>query len=463
MKAVVTVSLGSSHIFQGCVSLKKILLPECTRFGGYYMLNSVPFTHFYGPKMITAFGDSVGNDACFNINGTGVLILNTALQTCNSGQPDGDLQIAVTRGYSVRYVTNFTPLNIITNLSTGTIYNTTVQLNFTPPTSVNGVDFYEVYLNGERFNSKEIKNSGEFITGLTPATNYNIRIVAVDMFYNKSELSNTVNVSTTNRVATDVDAISYINASSNTIFQDIIDDMFIGFKTQGLYAKIPAFYPFLGTTAAQHKWNAKNPLDTNAAFRLQFFGGGTHSNLGYQCNGTNAYANTFFVPSVNTSVENSGISITSGTNNTPLTTNVIDFGSEQTTPFPGFELALKRRVSKSDVVGYIGTTVTAPTAGSIISTQTDIKGVNTVVSLSLSSRKLFKNKVLLLTDSKSTTASLPTIPAYIGCLNNQGSPFGYSNQRMQFTAIHEGLTDAEVVALHTIIDNFESAIGRKTW
>ena len=39
----------------------------------------------------------------------------------------------------------------------------------------------------------------------------------------------------------------------------------------------------------------------------------------------------------------------------------------------------------------------------------------------------------------------------------------FRTQRIQFTAIHEGLTDAEVVALHTIIDNFEAAIGRKTW
>ena len=161
MNKVVTVSTGSSHIFEGCTSLKKILLPECTRFGGYYMLNNVPFDIFYGPKMITAFGDSVGNDVCFNINGTGALILNTALQTCNSGQPDGDLQNAVTRGYQVRYVTNFTPPNTVTNLSTGTIYNTAVQLNFTPPTSVNGVDFYECYANGKLMN--EIKSSGEYI------------------------------------------------------------------------------------------------------------------------------------------------------------------------------------------------------------------------------------------------------------------------------------------------------------
>ena len=73
------------------------------------------------------------------------------MQTINSGGVEGDLALFDSLGTnSVVYVTNFTPPNPVINLSAGTIYNTAVQLNFTPPTSVNGVDFYEVYLNGEK-------------------------------------------------------------------------------------------------------------------------------------------------------------------------------------------------------------------------------------------------------------------------------------------------------------------------
>ena len=421
----------------------------------------------YIPKVLS-IAETIGNDIWFD--GTSafssgfILYANPILQTSNAGAEEGDIAYARSQGATIRYVTNFTPPNAVTNLSSGNIYNTAIQLNFTPPSSTNGVDFYECYANGKLMN--EIKNSGDFIIGLTPNTTYKIEVKAVDVFYNKSDFSNAVNVTTTNRVATDVDAIAYINASSNTLFQDVIDDAFKGLKTQGLYNKIQAFYPFLGTTQAQHKWNGKNPLDTNAAFRLQFFGGGTHSNLGYQCNGTNAYANTFFVPSLNTTVANSGITLVSGTNNSAPTNNTLDFGAEQTTPFPAFGLSLRRRngtVMSDDLVGHIGTYVNTSQNGLIRITDSDIKGVTTVVSIGLSNRKLFQNKTLLISDTKTTTSQLPSIPAYIGCLNNQGSPFGYSNQRIQFTAIHEGLTDAEVVALHTIIDNFETAIGRKTW
>ena len=453
MKAVVTVSLGSSHIFEGCNSLKKILLPECTRFGGYYMLNSVPFTYFYGPKMITAFGDSVGNNVCFNINGTGVLILNPALQTCNSGQPDGDLQIAVTRGYSVRYVANFTPPNPVTNLSTGTIYNTAIQLNFTPPTSVNGVDFYEVYINGERFSTREIKNSGGFITGLTPSTNYNIRIVAVDMFYNKSELSNTVNVSTN---TLDYDTYNYINASGNQAYETAIVNLFTDLKSQGLYTKIQAFYPFLGTTAAQHKWNAKNPLDTNAAFRLQFFGGGTHSNLGYQCNGTNAYANTFLVPSLVQNVNSNGLTVAVGTNNGVVGSFSVEIGCSVSLTSASF-MSVKLLNTTYNRVLALNTDTGRLNQSGI----NEARGIFSGVRQSSSINKLFRNNSSLTNGTSGGT--LPNTNIFIGCYNTNGTPAGYSNQRIQFVAIHEGLTDAEVVALHTIIDNFESAIGRKTW
>ena len=393
-----------------------------------------------------------------NFDFNGIIYAHPSLQTSNAGGLEGDLAylLSLNTGATIRYVTNFTPPNPVTNLSTGTIYNTAVQLNFTPPTSVNGVDFYEAYINGERFNSKEIKNSGEFITGLTPSTNYNIRIVAVDMFYNKSELSNTVNVSTTNRVATDVDAISYINASSNTIFQDIIDDMFIGFKTQGLYAKTPAFYPFLGTTQAQHKWNAKNPLDTNAAFRLQFFGGGTHSNLGYQCNGTNAYANTFLIPSAVQNLNSNGLTVVVGTNNTKALFSV-EIGAENSNTQAS---SIYTRLQDSNT--SVGCDLNTQSTRINISNYNNSKGIFTGTKTVSNVHKLIRNGNVLGTGAGG--GSLPTIPFWIGKYNSSIGPTqGFSNQRIQFTAIHEGLTDAEVVALHTIIDNFESAIGRKTW
>ncbi|MEM0575150.1 fibronectin type III domain-containing protein [Flavobacterium polysaccharolyticum] len=341
--------------------------------------------------------------------------------------------------------------NVVTGLSVGPIYNTAVQLHFTPPSSARAIVFYECYLDGVF--KQEIKNSGEFITGLTPATNYNITLVAVDVFYNKSVVSNVVNVSTN---TIDADPYLYIDASGNQAYEAAIVNLFSDLKAQGLYNKIQAFYPFLGTTQAQHKWNAKNPLDTNAAFRLQFFGGGTHSNLGYQCNGTNAYANTFFVPSTNQNVNSNGLSVVVGSNIANIQNDVVEIGS-----FVSLTQASLIQCRGNNTSYNRSTRINGNTINQI--NQNDARGVFTSVKQSATFTKFIRNKTEIA--SGNSGGNLPNISLFVGNLNINGTPYaaGWSTQRIQFTAIHEGLTDAEVVALHTIIDNFEAAIGRKTW
>jgi len=79
-------------------------------------------------------------------------------------------------------------------LSAGTIYDTAIQLNFTPPSSTNTIDYYECYANGVLKN--KISGSGEYVYGLMASSSYDITVVAVDIFYNKSVVSNTLSSST---------------------------------------------------------------------------------------------------------------------------------------------------------------------------------------------------------------------------------------------------------------------------
>lgn len=447
-------------------NIKNLIFPELTSCSDFSFANeTISISNqlrIYIYNCLTLGASNGLNNVFSNIKNGCVLYVNPFLQTSNGGAEEGDVANARSQGAVIRYVTNFTPPNAITNLSSGTIYNSAVQLNFTPPTSVNGVDFYEVYINGERINSKEIKSSGEFITGLTPSTNYNIRIVAVDMFYNKSEMSNTINVSTN---TVDADPYLYINASENQSYETPIVNLFTSLKEQGLYNKIQAFYPFLGTTQAQHKWNAKNPQDTNAAFRLQFFGGGTHSNLGYQCNGTNAYANTFIKHS-DTNPLNNGFTIVFGTNNYKGSVSY-DIGFQGGAPYYyGYSLVVNVGNPLRRIQAQMNKYISGGTTGGNVEENNvaDIRGGVTATSIGNNLRKLYRNKSLRAIQNTGLIDSVTSsFELFIGALNNSGASFGHSNQRIQFTAIHEGLTDAEVVALHTIIDNFENAIGRKTW
>jgi len=100
----------------------------------------------------------------------------------------------------------------------------------------------------------------------------------------------------------DADAQSYIDAlvgAGMTVTSTIsgaTNTLFTSLKTGNIYNKIFALYPFLGTTAASQKFNAVDPRDLDAAYRLQFFGTVVHSTSGMKGNGVNAYASTNLVP-----------------------------------------------------------------------------------------------------------------------------------------------------------------------
>jgi len=156
--------------------------------------NTTKKRDYYIPRC-TALGTTSGdNSVFFGINSGSVIYVDPSLATNNGGNPDGDLQYAIGRGAMVKYVANFTVPNPVTTLSSGNIYNTAIQLNFTPPSSSNAIDFYRCYANG-LFKNK-IMASGDYITGLTASTSYALTIEAVDVYGNTSLISNTVSTST---------------------------------------------------------------------------------------------------------------------------------------------------------------------------------------------------------------------------------------------------------------------------
>lgn len=96
-------------------------------------------------------------------------------------------------------------------------------------------------------------------------------------------------------VGLDPDAVAFLTAAGITdaTISSAINTLVIQLKSFGVWTKLKAIYPFVGGTATTHKFNLKNPADTNAAFRLVFFGGVTHSATGALPNGTNGYAETY--------------------------------------------------------------------------------------------------------------------------------------------------------------------------
>lgn len=99
-----------------------------------------------------------------------------------------------------------------------------------------------------------------------------------------------------NFVVLDADAVAFLNAAGITdpTISAAVEVFVTALKTNSVWDRLQAIYPFVGGTAETHKWNLKDPRDLDAAYRLQFIGGLTHSSQGVTPNGTTGYARTFY-------------------------------------------------------------------------------------------------------------------------------------------------------------------------
>ena len=175
----------------------EVFLDNCTNITGQAFYDG--YYHdllIYAPKCtVLGASASVNNFVFYRVKTGSTIYLNPFLQTSNGGAEEADVAYARGLGATIRYVTNFTAPNPVTTLAAGTIASTTIQLNFTAPSSTNTIEYYEVWLNGVD-SEKTVTASGQNITGLTTATNYNITVIAVDIFLNKSLISNSINATT---------------------------------------------------------------------------------------------------------------------------------------------------------------------------------------------------------------------------------------------------------------------------
>jgi hypothetical protein len=252
----------------------------------------------------------------------------------------------------------------------------------------------------------------------------------------------------------DPDALAFLTAAgiTDSTITAAIDTLVKSLKAQSLWSKFRYIYPFVGGTANTNKFNLKDPQDTNAAFRLQFFGGVTHTN-GFNPNGTNGYADTFCVPSVNGIINNEHICIASNTNNTPVPNDSIDCGSFQGLTTSTL-LAIRNGSSKNLFSSRMN-------AASVQVTNTDANGVYLGTKQAFNVLNIYKNGAL--SNTGASAGSMSTNKIFIGNTStgtNQVYSSGWCNQNYTFASYGDGLSATEVANYTTIINNFNSALGR---
>jgi hypothetical protein len=254
-----------------------------------------------------------------------------------------------------------------------------------------------------------------------------------------------------NPFVTDADALSFITSAAitNTTQQNAINTLVTDLKGYGIWSKMKALYPFVGGNASSHKFNLKDPRDLDAAYRLVFSGGMTHSSTGALPNGTTGYANTFYKPS--DGLQNSAhVSYYSRTS--VVASNAIDMGS-----FSGSLYHHAHIKYTGDVMyGLINTStaVSVSMAGDIS------QGLYTFSRVSGASIQSYKNGIIK-SSSSLTSTTRNTYNIYLGAGNNTGIASQFGTKEMAFASIGEGLTDTESANLYAAVQKFQTTLGRQ--
>jgi hypothetical protein len=269
-------------------------------------------------------------------------------------------------------------------------------------------------------------------------------VTAINDAGSASATSNTI----TPTWETDAQAFITAAAITNPTQQSAVNQLVVDLKGYGVWTKMKALYPFVGGTASQHKFNLKDSRDLDAAFRLTFNGGWTHSVNGAQPNGTNGYADTFLNENSVMTLNNEHISFYSRTNTDGL---FCDIGVSLTSPVTETNIFAKYlnvfypRIHDSNS----GVSNTISSLGLFIS--------NRVASNQI---RAFQNNVLKIINSTSVGLKVNR-NFYLGALSSANFNASlYSNRQLAFASIGEGLTDTEAANFYTAVNNFQVALSR---
>jgi hypothetical protein len=246
--------------------------------------------------------------------------------------------------------------------------------------------------------------------------------------------------------ALDPDAQAFITAAAITdpTQQSAINTLVVDLKGYSIWTKMKAVYPFVGGTSTTHKWNLKNPLNTDAAFRLVFNGGWTHSSNGALPNGTNAWANTYLTTQATLGLNSTSFGVYSRTNLdflAPAIGNVTGGASGEASLWLRYQNQVFARVNTSFLA--FPYPISNDSTGLFIANRVNSTQVTVQIR---GTQTTFANA------SQSTYPQ----PFQLGGVN----PNFFDNKQLAFAFIGDGLTAQNMTDLNTAVVAFQTALSR---
>jgi hypothetical protein len=242
----------------------------------------------------------------------------------------------------------------------------------------------------------------------------------------------------------DLDIVNFLTATgiTDTTIESAITNLVTDLKSNYFWNRLYTIYPFVGGTASTHKFNLKDPRDLDEAFRIDFNGSWTHNANGITGDGTTSHADTNLNGQFNCTVYNECIGVY--TRDT-ISNCLIGLASSPT----------------DQIIQLGGTLYSSLSGGNANGAVTATNGLYTVNRLNTTGCQTYVNGgvVLSVTDAIVGYGNF-NLNYYIGARNNGGGVDFRSSNNIAFSFIGKGFTALEQATLSTIIQDFQTELGR---
>jgi hypothetical protein len=254
----------------------------------------------------------------------------------------------------------------------------------------------------------------------------------------------------------DADAQAFFTAAgiTDTTQKDAVNAMVLSLKSNSLWSKFLAIYPMVGGIESTHKFNLKNPANTDAAYRLTFNGSWSHTSNGAIPNGSNTWADTFIQPS-NAALGQNDLAISyyvrNATNNGSLF-SILGSGNN------GVKFELRSAMGDN---GYqcVNSTENPSLDGNATKT-----GLLILSRIASNEFKRYGRGSLDSTYSANSNAVLTGYSISIGCKYiTPSSRSEFTTAGCSFASIGNGLNATEAGNLNTIVQTYQTALSRNIY
>jgi hypothetical protein len=253
-----------------------------------------------------------------------------------------------------------------------------------------------------------------------------------------------------------LDAVVAAGGTVNSTIEEATNTLFTDLKTAGIYTKTIAMYPYVG--AVQNSCLIEAKLQT--AFNMVFNGGWTFSSLGVTPNGTSGWATNNMFADVSLSLNNNSLWTYIGTDPSQ-DAYTADIGTNDYTVTNHLFSIIGGANAVGDTSSYFdnaSSTDRLTFNSATIPSALGFFGNNRTSSTNLN---IWYNGTKVGTRTNANTSSLPNDKLQFPV--DGSTALQYSKRRHQFDWVGQGLNDTEAASFSTIVNAFQTALGRNVY